>query len=131
METRSVDDLVDDYVKVQMQRRHVAGLSLAVVKNGKTLKAKGYGLANVETSTPATAETVYKLASISKQFLAAGILLLAEDGKLGLDDKISRYLDGTPATWKDITIRHLLTHTSGSCETHPVSIRTKRSPTRT
>lgn len=102
-----------------MQRRHIAGLSLAVVKNGKILKAKGYGLANVETSTPATAETVYKIASISKQFLAAGIMLLAQDGKLGLDDKISKYLDGTPATWKDITIRHLLTHTSGLMQDPP------------
>ncbi len=112
-ETRSADDLVDDYVKVQMQRRHIAGLSLAVVKNGKILKAKGYGLANVETSTPATAETVYKIASISKQFLATGIMLLVQDGKLGLDDKVSKYLDGTPAKWKDITIRHLFAHTSG------------------
>jgi D-alanyl-D-alanine carboxypeptidase len=112
-------DKVDDYIKVQMQRKHIPGLSLAVVKDGRLLKAKGYGLANVETNTPATAETVYKIASISKQFLATGIMLLMQDGKLSLDDKISKYLDGTPDTWKDITVRHLLTHTSGLVEDPP------------
>jgi D-alanyl-D-alanine carboxypeptidase len=110
---------VDDYIQAQMQKQHIAGLSLAVVKDGKILKAKGYGLANVETNTPATPETVYKIASISKQFLAAGIMMLAQDGKLGLDDKISKYLEGTPEAWKDITIRHLLAHTSGLVEDPP------------
>lgn len=118
-DVRCVDKLVDDYIKVQMQRRHIAGLSLAVVKGGKILRAKGYGLANVETGTPATAETVYKIASISKQFLATGIVLLAQDGKLDLDDKIGKYLEETPATWKDFTIRHLLTHISGLVEDPP------------
>jgi CubicO group peptidase (beta-lactamase class C family) len=56
---------------------------------------------------------VYKIASISKQFLAAGIMLLVEEGKIGLDDKVSKYLDGTPETWREITIQHLLTHRSG------------------
>jgi CubicO group peptidase (beta-lactamase class C family) len=112
-------DKVDDYIKTQMQRRRIAGLSLAVVKGGKIIKAKGYGLANVETNTPATPETVYKIASISKQFLAAGIMLLVEEGKIGLDDKVSKYLDGTPETWKDMTVRHLLTHTSGIVEDPP------------
>jgi CubicO group peptidase (beta-lactamase class C family) len=113
-------DNVDDYIKAEMQRKHIAGLSLAVVKAGKILTARGYGLANVETNTPATPETVYRIASISKQFLAAGIMLLAQDGKLRLDDKISNYLGGTPETWKDITIRHLLTNTSGLVEDPPV-----------
>jgi D-alanyl-D-alanine carboxypeptidase len=116
--TAFADD-VDDYIKVQMQKRHIPGLSLAVVKDGKVLKAAGYGLANVETNTPATPETVYKIASISKQFMGAAIVLLAQDGKLGLDDQISKYLDGTPEAWKDITVRHLLTHTSGLVEDPP------------
>jgi D-alanyl-D-alanine carboxypeptidase len=106
-------DKVDDYIKSQMDRQHIPGLSLAVVKDGKLVKAKGYGLANVETNTPAAPETVYKIASVSKQFLATGIMLLQQDGKLSVDDRVSKYLDGTPDTWKDITIRHLLTHTSG------------------
>jgi CubicO group peptidase (beta-lactamase class C family) len=89
-------DEVDDYVAVQMLRKHIPGLSLAVVKDGKLLKARGYGLANVETNTPATPETVYKISSISKPFLAAGVMLLVQDEKLGLDDRISKHLNGTP-----------------------------------
>lgn len=106
-------DKVDDYINSQMQRRHIPGLSLAVVRDGKIIKAKGYGLADVETNSPATPETVYKISSISKQFLAAGIMLLVEEGKIGLDDKVSKWLEGTPDTWKEITIWHMLTHTSG------------------
>ena len=67
----------------------------------------------LELNVPARADTVYKIGSVSKQFISAGILLLAQEGKLSLDDPISKYLDGTPETWKPITIRHLLTHTSG------------------
>jgi len=106
-------DEVDDYVETQRQWLHIPGLSLAVVEDGKTVKAQGYGLANVETDTRATPETVFKIGSVSKQFLAAAILLLAQDGKIGLDESIGKYLEATPDTWKDITIRHLLTHTSG------------------
>lgn len=105
--------LVDDYVKKRMQEMHIPGLSLAVVKEGKIIKASGYGLANLETNTPAAPETAYKTASLSKPFIAAAILLLMQEGKIGLDDKVSKYLDGSPDTWKEITIRHLLTHTSG------------------
>jgi len=104
---------VDDFVKSEMSKQSIPGLTIAVVKEGKIIKAAGYGLANVELDVTAKTDTVYKIGSVSKQFLASGIMLLAEDGKLSLDDKISKYLDGTPATWSDITIRHCLTHTSG------------------
>lgn len=106
-------DQVDDYIKSQMQEQHIPGLSVAVVREGRVVFAKGYGLANVELNVPATAETVYHLASLTKQFTAAAIMLLVQDGKLGLDDKISRYLENTPANWQAITVRQLLTHTSG------------------
>jgi CubicO group peptidase (beta-lactamase class C family) len=106
-------DRIDDYIAAQMRWENIPGLSLAVVKDGKIVKARGYGLANVETNTPATPETVYKIGSVSKQFLAAGVMLLVEQGKLNLDDRVGKYLDGTPETWNDITIRRLLTHTSG------------------
>lgn len=106
-------DKVDEYVKAEMQRQKIPGVSIAVVKDGKIVKAEGYGLANVELNVAARAETVYKIGSVSKQFIAAGIMLLIQEGKLSLDDKISRFLEGTPDAWKDITIRHLLTHTSG------------------
>src|SRR5882724_2012730 len=106
-------DKIDDYVKAEMQKQHIPGLSLAVVRDGKIIKVEGYGLANVELNGPARPETVYKIGSASKQLIAAGIMILIQDGKLSLDDKISKFLEGTPDTWKEITIRHLLTHTSG------------------
>lgn len=106
-------DKVDDLVKAEMQRQRITGVSVAVVKDGKIIKTGGYGLANAELNIPATPETVYQIGSVSKQLIAAGILILAQDGRLSVDDKISKYVEGTPETWKDITLRHLLTHTSG------------------
>ena len=106
-------DKVDDIVSAELKRQGVPGASIAVVQDGKVVKAAGYGLANVELQIPATAETVYQIGSVSKQLIAAGITLLAQDGKLSVDDKISKFLVGTPATWQPITVRHLLTHTSG------------------
>lgn len=106
-------DKVDDFINAEMQKQHIPGVALAVMKDGKIIKTRGYGLANVETNTPVTAETVFKIGSISKPIIAMGIMLLVEDGKISLDDKVSKYLEGTPETWADITIRHLLSHTSG------------------
>ena len=104
---------IDDFVKAEMQKQHIPGLSLAVVRDGKIIKADGYGLANVELNVPATPQTVYKIGSVSKQFIAAGIMLLVQENKINLDDKIVKFLEGTPDAWKEITVRHLLTHTSG------------------
>ena len=67
----------------------------------------------MELGVPVTTDTVFQIQSITKQFTATGIMLLVEEGKIRLDDPISRYLDATPAAWKPITVRHLLTHTSG------------------
>jgi D-alanyl-D-alanine carboxypeptidase len=106
-------DSVDDYVAAQMQKRHIPGLSLAVVKDGKVVKMRGYGLASVEHGAPATEESVYQIASMTKLFTATAVMMLAEEGKLGLDDKITQHLSGLPAAWGGITVRHLLTHTSG------------------
>ena len=106
-------DKVDDYVKTEMQKQHVPAISLAVIKDGKIIKVEGYGLANVELNVAARPETVYKIGSVSKQFIASGIMLLMQEGRINLDDHISKFLEGTPDTWKEITVRHLLTHTSG------------------
>jgi D-alanyl-D-alanine carboxypeptidase len=106
-------DVADDRIRAEMKRQNIPGLSLAVVKNGEIVKAEGYGFANIKLKIPATPQTVYKIASASKQFIATGIMLLVQDGRLGLTDPISTHLEGTPATWNGITIRHLLTHTSG------------------
>jgi D-alanyl-D-alanine carboxypeptidase len=104
---------VDAFIARQMQETHITGLSLAVVKNGKVVKATGYGLANVETRTAATAATVYQIGSVSKQFLSAGIMLLQQDGKLNITDKLSRYIPDVPGTWKEITLQRLLNHSAG------------------
>jgi CubicO group peptidase (beta-lactamase class C family) len=104
---------VDEIVVKQMAQRHVPGVSIAVVRDGKVVTAKGYGLANVELEAPATADTVYQLASVTKQFTATAILLLVQDGKLSLDDKASARLSNLPAAWANVTVRQLLSHTSG------------------
>ena len=106
-------DRADAFITAEMARQRIPGLSLAVLRNGTIIKAAGYGLADVAAHTPATSETIYKLASASKQFIATGIMLLAQDGKLSVDDPVAAYLPGTPASWREITIRQLLTHTAG------------------
>lgn len=106
-------DGVDAFVLRQMEKRHVPGASVAVVKGGKVLLLKGYGLANVELAAPATEKTVYQLASVSKTFTATGILLLIREGKLSLDDKIGERLSDLPEAWRAVTVRQLLNHTSG------------------
>lgn len=109
----SAADDIDGYVETQMRNLHIPGLSLAILRDGRVVKAKGYGLANIELKVPATPATVYELGSASKQFTAVAVLLLAEEGKLSLDDSIAKYFPSAPPAWKPITIRHLLTHTSG------------------
>jgi CubicO group peptidase (beta-lactamase class C family) len=106
-------DSVDAYIERAMARQHIPGLSLAVVHDGRVVKARGYGFASLEHEAPATPSTVYELASTTKPFVATAILLLAQDGKLRLDDRLSQYVDSVPAQWSGVTIRHLLTHTSG------------------
>lgn len=106
-------DQVDNYVRTILAERHAPGVAVAVIKSGKVVKLKGYGLASVEFQVPVTAETVFEIGSVSKQMTAAGIMLLVEEGKVRLDERISAYLPNTPDAWKDVTVRHLLTHTSG------------------
>jgi CubicO group peptidase (beta-lactamase class C family) len=91
----------------------VPGASLLVMKDGKALVRKGYGLAVVEDGTKATPATNYRLASVTKQFTAAAILLLAQDGRLTLDDPVRKWLPALPASDAAITLRQLLTHSSG------------------
>ncbi len=106
-------DQVDKYLKSQMQEHRIPGLALKIIRNGKTIKTAAYGLANLELSVPVKPETVFEIGSVTKQFTAAGILMLAQEGKLSVDDQISKYLKDTPEAWANVTIRHLLTHTSG------------------
>lgn len=104
---------VHNLIHARMDEYHIPGLSLAVLRKGEPLLLQGYGFANLEHNVPATADTLYQLASVSKQFTATAIMLLVEEGRLTLDDPISHYFPDAPASWQPITIRHLLTHTSG------------------
>ena len=101
------------FVTSEMKRQHIPGLSLAIVRDGRVVLVKGYGFANVEHQVPVKPETVFQSGSIGKQFTATAVMILVEEGRLTLDDKISKYFPDTPESWKDITVRHLLTHTSG------------------
>lgn len=106
-------DEIDDYVNAEMQKRRIPGLSLAIVRDGKVVKQKAYGLANVELNIPATTETVYQIASTTKTFTATAVMKLVEEGKLSLEDSVTKWLPELPAAWSGVTVRHCLTHTSG------------------
>lgn len=102
-------------IEQQMQRYQgqIPGAALLVLKEGQPLVSRGFGLANVEEGIAVTPQTNFRLASISKQFTAASILLLMEDGKLHLDDPVKHWLPSLPKAADAITLRHLLSHTSG------------------
>ncbi len=89
------------------------GGSVGIIKDGELIFAKGYGMANLDYNIPNESKTVFLIASTSKQFTAASIILLSQQGKLSLDDKLSRYFPNFPSYANDITIQHLLNHTSG------------------
>lgn len=112
-EQRPVQGDIDALVRKTMAESSIPGLGLAVVRRGEVLVSRGYGVAELEHRTPVTDETMFQSGSLGKQFTAAGILALVEDGKLSLDASIRRYLTDAPAAWEPITIRHLLSHRSG------------------
>ncbi len=107
---------IDAFVKAEMRREHIPGLSVGVYSRGKILLAKGYGLANVELSVPVKPQTIFESGSVGKQFVSAAIMMLVEDGKASLDDSVTKYFADAPAAWKPIRIKNLLSHTSGLAE---------------
>ena len=108
---------VDTLIEKARGDSKIPGVSVAVVREGKTIVLRGYGLANAETGTLATEKTAFQLASVTKQFTAAAVLLLVEEGKVTLDTPFVTYLTSLPEAWrrawKDVTVRQLLNHTSG------------------
>jgi D-alanyl-D-alanine carboxypeptidase len=106
-------DSIDTYIRTEMANQRLPGLALAVIRDGRPVKVKTYGFANLELKVPMTRDTVFRLASTSKQIIATGVMLLVADGKLTLDDPICSYLENCPESWRAITIRHVLSHTSG------------------
>jgi len=103
---------VDECVAAYTRDHRFMG-SVLIARSGRVLVEKGYGMADLELDVPNTPQTKFRLGSITKQFTAAAILQLEEQGKLSVNDPISKYFVESPAAWKDITIHHLLTHTSG------------------
>ena len=116
---------IDRVVHEQMLANKIPGVSLAVLRKGKIILLKSYGFANVEHQVPVKPATVFQSGSMGKQFTAAAVMLLVQENKLSLDDKISKYFPDLPATWKDITVWNLLTHTSGLGD-YPPDIDLKR-----
>ncbi|MFC1562041.1 serine hydrolase domain-containing protein [candidate division KSB1 bacterium] len=106
--TVRVDSLLSRYIV----DRH-PGAAVAVIQDGRIVHKNGYGLANLTTKEPIRPETCFLLASVSKQFTAMAIMILAEENLISLDDTIDTYFPEIPRGWRNITITHLLTHTSG------------------
>jgi N-acyl-D-amino-acid deacylase len=106
-------DSVERYIAAEMARQKIPGISVAILRGDSILLARGYGLANVELRVPATDSTIYQSGSMGKQFTATAVVMLAEQGKVRLDDAITKWLPEGRGKWDGVTVRHLLTHTGG------------------
>ena len=109
---QALDPRFDEYMNAAVKLGRFNGYVL-VAKDGKVIFGKGYGMANYEEDIPNTPQTKFRLASITKSFTAMAVMMLQEKDKLSLQDSICKHLNDCPETWKSITIRHLLNHTSG------------------
>ena len=103
----------DSIADAILKRGRVAAFSIAVTRGRDTLVMKGYGMADLENDLPATAQTVYRIGSVTKQFTSVAIMQLVEQGKLSLDDDVTKYVPGAPTHGRRILVRHLLNHSSG------------------
>ena len=106
-------DTIDEYIDDVMLKKQIPGMSVAVIQEGKPLLVKGYGIANLEHSVPATEKTVYEIASVGKTFTAFVVMMLVEEGTIELDRAIAHYLDNLPPTWHSVKVQHILSHQSG------------------
>jgi CubicO group peptidase (beta-lactamase class C family) len=106
-------DEIDDFLRAEMLERKIPGLQLAVVKNSKIVKTASYGLANIQDAVAVDDDTVFSINSVTKAFTGVAVMQLVEQGKLELAAKISKYLPDLPVEWNNVTVKQLLTHTSG------------------
>src|SRR5262249_50422496 len=104
---------IDGIVEAPIKAGKVAGAAISVMRRGDTVAAKSYGSADLELDVPMPSDASFEIGSVTKQFTAASVLLLAERGTLSVDDEVTKYLPQYPTHGQHITIRHLLTHTSG------------------
>ena len=100
-------------LKERMQQKDIPGAAFIIAKNGKILEQGYFGKANIELRVPVSEESVFAIASMSKTYTATAILMLQEEGKLMLSDPVKKYIPEAPDTWNGITLKHLLTHSSG------------------
>ena len=108
-----VRGVLDSIAQAFLAAGNTPGAAVAVVRGGDTLLFRGYGMANLETGTPVTVNTVFRIGSVTKQFTSAAVLQLVEEGKLALTDSIGQWLPDLPVAWRGVRITQLLNHTSG------------------
>ena len=113
IDRQRVTKLVDSIVVTMQTKRHVPGASVLIAQGARPILAKGYGLIDLDNDTPASPQSVYAVASITKQFTAAAILQLAMEKQLQLDDDVAKHVPGLPMVRGPITLRQLLQHTAG------------------
>jgi hypothetical protein len=114
-------DSVDDYIRDQMNLRHIRGLVLLVLKDGRVIKQQSYGLANVELGVPTSKDSVFPLASVTKIFTSTAVYLLVQEHKIRLDNRVTQLLPGLPKSWNEVTVLNCLSHTSGITDIFPGS----------
>lgn len=126
-------DDVDAYLNDLVAAGRFYG-SVLLARDGRVLLSKGYGLADIENDVPNSPRTKFRIASVTKQFTAAGIMLLQQEGKLNVQDSVCNFIDECPDAWQPITLHHLLTHTSGLPENFSIedfmSLALSRNPMR-
>lgn len=104
---------IDKYISQIQNRYAIPGISLAVIQNGKIIHRNNYGKANIENNIPVSDKSIFRIYSLTKLIIATGTFQLIEQGKLSLEDSVSKYIDGLPKTWNSIQIKNLLTQSSG------------------
>lgn len=113
---RTRDEQIDRFVAAQMEKHKMPGMSVAVMRNGKLALAKGYGTSSIEFNLPATKDTVYRIASVSKVVTSVALLRLVEQGKLSLEAPITQYLPDLPKSFSTVPVWKLMNHTAGLAE---------------
>jgi len=111
--TRALSARVDSLMRAEMAKRVIPGAAVVVLQHGRVVKKRAYGLASVELAVPATTRSLFQIASATKNVTGLATMQLVEAGKFTLDDKVADLLPGLPDTWRPVTVRQILSHTSG------------------
>ena len=116
----TISTAIDEYVQGLMKKQGIPGLALAVVKDNQVIHQKNYGYANLEHQVPVSDQSIFRVYSLTKLIVVVGVFQLIQNGKLSLEDKISKYVSGLPKSWQSIQIKHLLSHSSGLPDMAPI-----------